>query len=696
MKGRGTGSTVDPRYLAWRREDVDDGWEQPQDDRRIATSVVDEHPRTIISRNSSPDIPFEQSINPYRGCEHGCVYCLKGDTQILMADGATRALAEVRVGDEVYGTVRMGWYRRYVKSRVLAHWSVVKPAYRVTLADGTELIAGPDHRFLTERGWKFITGSDQGRQRRPHLTRSNKLMGTGAYSQSESKNREYRSGYLCGMIRGDALLKTFEYQRPGRKHGNQHQFRLALCDVEGLQRTEEYLKDWDIDVYGFKFQTSMVGRRDMYAIRTNARASVDKIRSLIAWPERTHQSWCAGFLAGVFDAEGSYSRGILRISNSDHEIVSWIGRSLKLLGFRFALEDVRNGRKKPLLVVRVTGGLREHLRFFHHVDPVIRRKCDITGLAVKSEAELQVVEVESLGKALQLFDITTTTGDFIANGVVSHNCYARPTHAYMDLSPGIDFETKLFAKPDAPELLRRELGKKGYLCKPIALGTNTDPYQPVERDRGITRAVIEVLSECNHPLTIVTKSWLVERDIDLLAPMAERRLVQVFLSVTSLDQSLTRRLEPRASAPRRRLQAIARLHAAGIPVGVMFAPVIPFINDAELEAVLEQGAAAGARWAGYVIVRLPNEIRELFQDWLQQHEPLKAQRVMNAIRALRGGRDYDSAFFRRQRGTGVFADLIRKRFESVCGRLGLNKDREILNTDLFKPPGRADGQMDMF
>ena len=274
-------------------------------------------------------------------------------------------------------------------------------------------------------------------------------------------------------------------------------------------------------------------------------------------------------------------------------------------------------------------------------------------------------------------------------------CYARPTHAYLDLSPGIDFESKLFAKPDAAVLLRRELGAKNYRCTPIAMGTNTDPYQPIEREWKITRQIIEVLHETRHPLTIVTKSHLVERDIDLLAPMAEQGLVQVALSITSLRNELARKMEPRASAPLRRVETLRRLSEAGIPAAVMFAPVIPFINDAEMEAVLEQAAAAGARGTGYVIVRLPHEIKDLFSDWLEANEPLKAERVLNTIRALRGGRLNDPQFGSRMKGKGQFADLIRQRFEHACARLGLNREEKELRTDLFRPPRGTDPQLDL-
>lgn len=275
-------------------------------------------------------------------------------------------------------------------------------------------------------------------------------------------------------------------------------------------------------------------------------------------------------------------------------------------------------------------------------------------------------------------------------------CYARPTHAYLDLSPGIDFESRLFAKPDAAALLRHELSRPGYRCTPIALGANTDPYQPIEREWRITRSIIEVLAACNHPLTIVTKSWLVERDLDLLAPMAERGLVKVYVSVTGMDRSLARVLEPRASPPERRIQTLARLHEAGVPAGVLFAPVIPFINDQFLEAVLEACADAGAESAGYVVLRLPLEINQLFRDWLETHYPLKARRVMHAIQDLRDGRDNDAAFFSRQRGTGAFAALLRARFEKAGRRLGFKSDDRMLDTTRFRAPVEGPRQRGLF
>jgi DNA repair photolyase len=270
-------------------------------------------------------------------------------------------------------------------------------------------------------------------------------------------------------------------------------------------------------------------------------------------------------------------------------------------------------------------------------------------------------------------------------------CYARPTHAYLDLSPGLDFETKLFAKPNARELLLEELLKPGYACSAIAMGTNTDPYQPIEREWKITRQILEVLSACDHPVSIVTKSSLVERDIDLLAPMAAKNLACVFVSITTLDRALARKLEPRAATPQRRLAAIKTVADAGIPVGVMTAPIIPQLTDKDMEAILDAAAASGARFAGWTMLRLPHEVKDLFRDWLTQHYPLRAGHVMSVVRQVRGGRDNDAQFGSRMRGEGAFAQLIGQRFELACRRLGLNRERTTMDTSLFRPPKSSAG-----
>jgi len=276
-------------------------------------------------------------------------------------------------------------------------------------------------------------------------------------------------------------------------------------------------------------------------------------------------------------------------------------------------------------------------------------------------------------------------------------CYARPSHAYLDLSPGLDFETRLFAKVNAAELLRAELARPGYRCECITIGANTDPYQPIEREWRVTRAVLEVLAKCNHPVALITKNAMVERDLDLLAPMAAKRLAQVYVSVTTLERDLARRMEPRASAPQRRVEAIRALSRAGVPTGVMVAPIVPFLTDHGIESVLEAAAEAGAIRAGYTIMRLPWELKDLFKDWLEHHYPLKAAHVMSRVRQLRGGKENDPNFGTRQTGTGLLAELLHKRFENACRRLGLNRERHgtDVDTSLFKQPG-ARGQLDLF
>ena len=276
-------------------------------------------------------------------------------------------------------------------------------------------------------------------------------------------------------------------------------------------------------------------------------------------------------------------------------------------------------------------------------------------------------------------------------------CYARPSHGYLNLSPGLDFETKLFAKTNAAAQLRVELGKPGYLVSPINLGANTDPYQPIERRYRLTRQILEVLDEHNHPLTIVTKNALVERDIDLLGPMARRNLVHVFLSVTSLDNRLAAKLEPRASAPHRRIEAIGTLNAAGVPCGVLVAPIIPMLTDRWIEQILERAHVAGARASGYTVLRLPWELKDLVREWLELHFPERAGHVLSLVRQMRGGRDNDPRFGSRMRGEGNFAELIRQRFAIACKRFGYTRSRKItLDTSQFVRPQESGAQADLF
>lgn len=314
--------------------------------------------------------------------------------------------------------------------------------------------------------------------------------------------------------------------------------------------------------------------------------------------------------------------------------------------------------------------------------------------------------------------IATQVSPDAARGVISHNdspdipfeqsinpyrgcehgcvyCYARPSHAYLGLSPGLDFETRLFYKADAANLLEAQLARPGYVCKSITLGANTDPYQPVERRLGVTRSILEVLERTRHPVSIITKGTLILRDLALLRSLAADDLVQVHLSVTTLDAELKRRLEPRAAAPQARLRVIAELAAAGIPTGVLVAPVIPALNDAEIERIVAAVAAAGARRAGYVVLRLPHELAALFREWLQAHYPERAAHVMSLVQSMRGGRDNDPHFGSRMRGEGPWAQLLRDRFALACRQHGLPRERSRpLPTTLFRPP-RLDGQLSL-
>lgn len=272
-------------------------------------------------------------------------------------------------------------------------------------------------------------------------------------------------------------------------------------------------------------------------------------------------------------------------------------------------------------------------------------------------------------------------------------CYARPTHAYLNLSPGLDFESKLTAKTNAAEQLERELATPGYVPKMIALGTNTDPYQPIERTYRLTRGVLEVLQRARHPVGIVTKSAMIVRDIDILADLARDGLARVYLSVTSLDHTVSRKMEPRASTPQRRLDALRELTAAGVPTGVMVAPIIPAINDVEIERILTACRAAGATSAGYVLLRMPLEIKALFREWLATEFPERAARVVHLMQSMRAGKDYDAWWFQRQHGSGPYAQLIASRFELAVRRLGMRRDRLTQRTDLFVPPVLVGGQM---
>jgi DNA repair photolyase len=436
LPARGTG--MDPVNRFTSREIVLDGDERDHELNEgegtpARTRVFRDTSRSVISRNTSPDIPFDVSLNPYRGCEHGCSYCVSADTPILMADRAQKPIADLEIGDRIIGTSKHGRDRRLVETTVVDHWQSRRRAYRVTLATGSSVVASGDHRFLTSRGWKHVTGSTRGACRRPHLTA------------------------------GDAVLS---------------------------------------------------------------------------------------------------------------------------------------------LATSSSGGMR-----LERVD-----------------------RVESLGVELPMFDITTGTGDFIANGMVSHNCYARPTHEYLGLSAGLDFERMLFAKLDAAQLLAQELAKPSWVPKHLALSGVTDPYQPIERRLRVTRGCLEVLAAHRQPVGVITKNALVTRDLDLLGELARYGAARVMVSITTLDEDLRRRLEPRTSTIAERLRAVRVLAEAGVSVGVNVAPVIPGLNDHEIPDLLEAARDAGAQGAAWTLLRLPHAVEDVFVSWLREQAPLRAERVLARLR----------------------------------------------------------------
>ncbi len=607
------------RLPGYRDEAVVRHFDAPE---ALETRFYEVRAKSILNRvPEASQVPFRWTINPYRGCSHACVYCLEGSTPVLMADGRHRPIAELGPGDEIYGTARQGRYRRYAKTQVLAKWITVKPAYRVVLQDGTELIASGDHRFLTNRGWKHVQPGQMPTSQRPYLSRSNHLIGTGRFAPQPTANHDYRQGYLCGIIRGDGHIGSYSYPRLGRVSGDVHRFRLALADLEALQRAREFLDAEGVHTQQRVFQRAAGAHREIVAIGTSSRSLVEQVASTIEWPILPSLDWCCGFLAGIFDAEGSRSDFALRIANTDPQILAWIEACARRLGFDTCHERTSNAN--GLGYVRIRGGLAQHLSFFHLTDPAISRKRSIDGQMVKTFSDLQVEEVEALGTDLALYDIQTGTGDFIANGVVSHNCFARPTHKYLEFDAGRDFEREIVVKVNAPELLRAELARPSWTGEHIALGTNTDPYQWVEGRYKLMPGIWEAMRDAANPCSILTKSPLLLRDLPVLRQISERTEFSAAVSVPTLDERAWRATEPHTPNPRARLEAVAELSRAGIRTGVLVAPLMPGVNDApeQVAKILELASEAGASYVTGIALHLRGEVKGLFFDWLEQNRP---------------------------------------------------------------------------
>ncbi|WP_157560064.1 intein-containing Rv2578c family radical SAM protein [Microbacterium sp. H83] len=565
-------------------------------------------------------MPFAWTINPYRGCSHACVYCVSPETLILCADGRQRPLADLEIGDQIIGTERQGRYRRYVRTEIRAKWSTVKPAYRVALGDGTEIVASGDHRFLSDRGWKHVADAESGH--RPHLTTANRLMGFGigrAGRAVDISSPSYRRGYLAGMIRGDGMIFHGRYPSEHRTR-DIHMFRLALIDDEALSRTRSFLEDEGISTHSRPFAMATETRSAADAIHTAVNRDVEAIEQIVTSPENPDIHWDAGFLAGIFDAEGSSSRGVLRISNKNEEIISLIDRCMSTFDIPHVIEPPRaNG----VVTVRVVGGLPSRQRFFAITAPAITRKTDITGTAVKSVADLRVVSVEPLGEDRDMLDITTGTGDFIANGVISHNCFARGTHEYLDLDGGSDFDSQIVVKVNVVEVLEKELRRGSWQHETVALGTNTDPYQRAEGRYKLMPGIIETLAASGTPISILTKGTLIRRDIPLLVKAAQRVPVDVQMSIAMYDDELQKAIEPGTPSTQARLDTVRALTDAGFRVTVFLMPIMPHMTDSVevIDTALRRIKEAGASRVIYGALHLRAGVKPWFMQWLGEFRP---------------------------------------------------------------------------
>ena len=612
-------------------------------------------------------MPFRFTVNPYRGCTHACVYCLAGDTPVLMADGSHRPIADLRAGDAVHGTHQVGAYRRYVHTSVVDHWETGdRAAWRVTLHDGTELVASADHRFLTRRGWRFVAGAARGDARRPHLAVNDFLAGSGRFAAQPAAGADYRRGYVCGLLRGDARYAAALQRRELRLVAPRPAAGGSIDEV-ALERARSYL----VHAGGH--------RRDAAFARTGApvrrpgggtavavadagvaggprrgnRPDFAWISLLTRWPACASDDWRRGFLAGLYDAIGSRSAFALSFTSDAREVAEHARDCLDRLGFDAALELAFDPAGAARL--RLRGGLAEQLRFLHLTDPAIARKRDISGQSVKSPGELRVVAVEPLDTRVAMYDITTGTGDFIADGVISHNCFARPTHTYLDFNAGRDFEREIVVKVNAPEALRAELARPSWSHEHVALGTNTDPYQWVESRYRLMPGIWEALRDSRTPCSVLTKSPLLLRDLDLMLDVARHTHIQAALSIPTLEEKAWRATEPHTPHPRARLEAVAELTRAGIPTGVLVAPLMPGITtrpSSSSRCCARSPTQARPACRGSVCTA--QDVKRLFMEWLAEHRP----DLVEHYRKLYGSGAYAPAAERR-RLSDLVADARR-------------------------------------
>jgi DNA repair photolyase len=680
LPGRGTAENPPNRYDRLHVElDPDPDIDQDAEPGQPQTVFYRDTSKSILAENSSPDIGFRFSLNPYRGCEHGCIYCLVPDTPVLCADMAWRPIGQIRVGDELVGFDEYPepeQTRKFRKATVEAVWWSKGPTVRL-VTEQTDVTATAEHRWLQARNfsWSKTRELSPGRKLR-HIP----------IVPTEDVDDDYRVGYIAGMSLGDG---TFRYQpgwRSNRLGFPAAYWRVALADHEPLDGLVEHLRCFGVEAWTRPFFGGAASRKPMRKVEVRSLAKLSTIHTLIN-AEFDSRSYHRGFLAGFFDAEG-HSGDVLRISQVDLTVLERVKRYATALGFHLRLE-VRAGRVSTL---RLVGRLVDRIRFFSVCRPLIARKMHAL-FGREMNVDPEPVRALEPGPLRDVVDIQTSTGTFYAAGLATHNCYARPTHEHLGFSAGLDFERRIMVKENAPTLLRQALSSLRWEPQVVALSGNTDCYQPVERRLQITRRCLEVFAEFRNPVAAITKSAMVARDADLFGELARHGAAHVFVSITSLDPDLARRMEPRAARPERRLEALATLARAGVPVAVMIGPVLPGLNDSEIPRILEAAARAGAQSASWVLLRLPKPVDELFERWLVEHFPEKRDRVLARIRDTRGGRISDSRFGKRQRGQGEYAEQIASLFAMAAKKHGLDRRLPPLDASSFRRPGKSGDQL---
>lgn len=623
--------------------------------------------RSVLNRvpGSSP-VPFRWTVNPYRGCGHACTYCLVGSTPVLLGDGRTRPIAALRVGDVVIGTEEVAGRRRYVRTTVLAHWSTVRPAHRVTLADGTRIDTSGEHRFLTERGWRHVTPGWCASGRRPWLRDGTVLVGPGRAEEGRrAHGAAYRAGYLTGLVRVDGDPGAADLAFPSEHLelevlGRAHHFLAANRGANVGTDTAADTADSTGRV------TVTLGARSAAGLRVGRGHLATAARPDLSWPVHPPEDWCAGFLAGVVDARGAVMGGVLRVTLVDEQVIGRVAGALHRLGFGFTLRrrDPSAARpwrtavpRTPECEVELSGGPEGFLQFIDRVDPASTGRRDLCGAPVTGDPARRVLSVRPLGVELPMYDVTTGTGDFVAAGVVHHNCFARHTHTYLDLDAGADFDRQIVVKVNAPRVLDRELRSPRWTREPVAMGTNTDPYQRAEGRYRLMPGIVSALARSGTPFSVLTKGTVLTRDLPHIAAAAEDVPVSMGVSIALLDRSLQARLEPGTPSPQARLDLVRRIVDAGLPCGVMVAPVLPLLTDSveALDALLERIAATGASGASVLALHLRPGTREWFLAWLAREYPALVEPYGRLYR--RGA--YVDPEYRRTLGARV-APLLRR------------------------------------